>query len=187
MIRSFVTNRFLSYNFLICASKRFLLNHRKFSINIYQNNSRYSSNSIMTGTDIFKFSNYDSIGFDLDNTLLRYNVTNMMELEYNSLTKYLVEEKGYPKQYLYKPIDWDFLQKGLILDFERGNILKLGANSQILKATHGTKLLSEDQIIEYYGNDKKWNLTTQFSKDFLVAWNGPLAECFRTTLGNYIF
>lgn len=38
--------------------------------------SRYSANTIMTGTDLFKISDYDYIGFDLDNTLLQYKVNN---------------------------------------------------------------------------------------------------------------
>lgn len=42
--------------------------------NSNQLNSRFSATTIMTGTDLFKISDYDYIGFDLDNTLLQYKV-----------------------------------------------------------------------------------------------------------------
>lgn len=38
------------------------------------NYSRFSATTIMTGTDLFKISDYDYVGFDLDNTLLQYKV-----------------------------------------------------------------------------------------------------------------
>lgn len=34
--------------------------------------SRFSANTILTGTEMMKLTDYDCIGFDLDNTLLRY-------------------------------------------------------------------------------------------------------------------
>lgn len=37
--------------------------------------SRFSATTIMTGTDLFKVSDYDYVGFDLDNTLLQYKVS----------------------------------------------------------------------------------------------------------------
>jgi 5' nucleotidase family len=76
--------------------------------------------------DEFCFDSYDIIGFDLDNCLVRYNVKNMIYLEYNCLAKFLVK-RGYSKEFLLKPIeeDLDFLQKGLILDFEKGNLLRV--------------------------------------------------------------
>lgn len=39
------------------------------------NYSRFSATTIMTGTDLFKISDYDYVGFDLDNTLLQYKVS----------------------------------------------------------------------------------------------------------------
>ncbi len=42
------------------------------------NYSRFSATTIMTGTDLFKISDYDYVGFDLDNTLLQYKVRILM-------------------------------------------------------------------------------------------------------------
>ncbi|KXJ79143.1 hypothetical protein RP20_CCG002233 [Aedes albopictus] len=144
--------------------------------------SRYSANRIMTGSDTFRFSDYDCIGFDLDNTLLRYQIGNMIELEYRVMSKFLVEERGYSEKYLLQPPDLDFLQKGLIIDFQRGNILKLGPDGTIHQATHGTKKMAEAEIMAYYGDEKKWEVTTEYCENMLVAWNGPLSEKIRTVL-----
>lgn len=144
--------------------------------------SRFSANRIMTGRDIFKLMEYDCIGFDLDNTLLRYKVTNMVKLEYEVMSKFLIEEKGYSKEHLEKPIDPDFLQKGLIIDFQKGNVLKINPEGYILKATHGTKFITNAEIVEYYGIEKKWEVTTEYTQNMLIAWNGPLSEKLRTLL-----
>jgi 5' nucleotidase family len=146
--------------------------------------SRFSANTIMSGTDLFKISDYDCIGFDLDNTLVRYNITNMVKLEYDVLAKYLVEQKGHAKEFLYKPYDEgvDFLQKGLILDFHRGNLLRLGADGYIQRAAHGTKLMTEAEIVSDYGANRKWDVTTDYAKDMMKAWNTPLEKKMRTLL-----
>jgi hypothetical protein len=161
-----------------------VFSRRVFSPVIGRNYSRFSANTIMTGTDVFKISDYDCIGFDLDNTLVRYNISNMVKLEYELLAKYLVEEKGHSQEFLYKPYndDIDFLQKGLILDFQRGNQLRIGPDGYIQKAAHGTKMMTDAEIVADYGDERKWEVTTEYSGNMLVAWNGPLAEKMRTLL-----
>jgi len=146
--------------------------------------SRFSANTIMSGKDLFKISDYDCIGFDLDNTLVRYNITNMVKLEYEVLAKYLVEQKGHSKEFLYKPYDEDvdFLQKGLVLDFHRGNLLRLGADGYIQRAAHGTKLMTDAEIVDNYGANRKWDVTTEYVKNMMVAWNTPLEKKMRTLL-----
>nr|XP_012138265.1 PREDICTED: 5'-nucleotidase domain-containing protein 1 [Megachile rotundata] len=132
----------------------------------------------------FKLTNYDCIGFDLDNTLLNYNVTNLVHLVYNTLADYLIKEKGYDSKYLSKPLenkDLDFMQKGLFLDFEKGNLLRISADGTIQRACHGTSLLSIEQIKEIYC-DQRWEATDAFSKDMLSTWNGPISMKMRSLL-----
>ncbi|XP_017790577.1 PREDICTED: 5'-nucleotidase domain-containing protein 1 [Habropoda laboriosa] len=132
----------------------------------------------------FKFLDYDCIGFDLDNTLLRYNVTNMVHLVYQTLADYLIKEKGYNSKYLLKPLedkDLDFMQKGLFLDFERGNILRINADGVIQRACHGTKLLSIEKIKEIYP-EQRWEATDAFCNDMLSTWNGPISMRMRSLL-----
>lgn len=162
--------------------KNLLTPRNRLSRNIHNNYS--SASRILTQKmNKFKISDYNCVGFDLDNTLLRYNIPNMMTLEYNVLAKFLVDKKGYSANFLYRDVDLDFMQKGLILDFAHGNILRMGRGATIIRATHGTKLMSNEEIISTYGAERKWEPTSIFHSDFLVAWNGPLAEKFRTLLG----
>lgn len=138
----------------------------------------------MTGTDTFRISDYDVIGFDLDNTLLRYKVSAMVQLEYDCLAQYLVNVKGYSPKHLLKPLkdDLDFLQKGLILDLARGNVLKLSATGFIRKAAHGTRFMEDDEIRAVYGEERKWDLLVDYMDDMLLTWNGPLATSMRSLL-----
>ncbi|XP_022226689.2 5'-nucleotidase domain-containing protein 1 [Drosophila obscura] len=145
--------------------------------------SRYSASTIMTSyCKELHLKQYDIIGFDLDGTLLRYNLTNMSALIYDVLKRYLVENKGYSETLLELPMDLDFLQKGLFLDGPRGNILKLSSEAQILRATHGTRQLTNEEIVAIYGPERQWEVTTSFYKDPLSTWNGAASEQMRSLL-----
>ncbi|XP_055842883.1 5'-nucleotidase domain-containing protein 1 isoform X2 [Episyrphus balteatus] len=136
-------------------------------------------------TKAFSFNDYHVIGFDLDGTILRYNLDEVVPMEHELLCRYLVEHKGYSNQllaFLDKPCEMDFLQKGLFLDAERGNVLKLDNNGYILKANHGTRTMTDSEISNAYGCERKWSVTLQFINDPLCAWNGPLAEKMRSLL-----
>lgn len=138
----------------------------------------------MTNEEIFKISDYDCIGFDLDNTLLRYKVSAMVQLEFDVLTQFMVTHKGYDSKHLQRPLSdqIDFLQKGLIVDFRRGNLLKVRADGHILKAAHGTVFMSDAEIEFVYGPERVWTEVELFTKDLLCAWNGPAANKMRTLL-----
>ena len=131
---------------------------------------------------VFRLSDYDCIGFDLDNTICRYKLSQMVKLEYEVLAEYLVTQKGYNADYLMEPLEGalDFLQKGLVFDFQKGNILKLGSNGYISKGSHGTSFLTDTEIEGIYGPDRKWNMSVAFCQDMLEAWNGPMSERIRT-------
>jgi hypothetical protein len=131
---------------------------------------------------IFRLSDYDCIGFDLDNTICRYKLTQMVKLEYEVLANYLVTQKGHDAKYLLKPLETsiDFLQKGLVFDFNKGNILQLGSGGFIKKGSHGTRFMSDDEIQNIYGPDRKWNVSVAFCQNMLEAWNGPMSERIRT-------
>lgn len=132
----------------------------------------------------FKLSDYDCIGFDLDNTLLQYKVSNLIKLSYELMIDFLVEHKKYSAKYLKKTLtdsDFDFMQKGLVLDIKRGNILKLDANGLIWKATHGTKLLTTEELLSVYPN-QKFEFTEIFTTDLHSIWNGELSLQVRTLL-----
>ncbi|KAL3289719.1 hypothetical protein HHI36_023119 [Cryptolaemus montrouzieri] len=131
----------------------------------------------------FDILDYDCIGFDLDNTLARYKATAMVEMEYEIITQFLIKN-GFPKKHLLKPLDFDFLLKGLILDIEKGNILKVATDGKILSARHGTRMLSKGEINNYYPN-YHWDLIDLFIRDPQETWNGPNSEIIRALLDNY--
>ncbi|KYM79736.1 5'-nucleotidase domain-containing protein 1 [Atta colombica] len=149
-------------------------------------NDRYGfaySNPTKSDMDTFKFTDYDCVGFDLDNTLLRYNVTNLVCMEYEILAKFLVKIRGYNGSLL-KPLtddDLDFMQKGLLLDLERGNVLRISPDGIIRRACHGTCLLNMDQIREIYPEQKS-EITDTFCHNVMATWNGPLSEKVRSLL-----
>lgn len=126
----------------------------------------------------FKFTDYDCIGFDLDNTICRYKIGNMIKMEYMAISSYLVKEKKYSDKYLMLPIEenLDFMIKGLVLDLQRGNILRIDPNGHILHGTHGTKELSREELNAYYGEDRKWEVTSEYSTNPLQSWNGPTSQ-----------
>uniref|UniRef100_A0A8C7U3W7 5'-nucleotidase domain-containing protein 1 n=1 Tax=Oncorhynchus mykiss TaxID=8022 RepID=A0A8C7U3W7_ONCMY len=77
-------------------------------------------------TEYFSLSDCDVIGFDLDHTLCRYHLKETSRLIYESFTRYLVEHKDYDKDLLtLTPATWDFCFKGLVVDLEDGNLVKL--------------------------------------------------------------
>uniref|UniRef100_A0A8C4RQG9 5'-nucleotidase domain containing 1 n=1 Tax=Erpetoichthys calabaricus TaxID=27687 RepID=A0A8C4RQG9_ERPCA len=132
--------------------------------------------------DVFSLTECDVIGFDLDHTLCRYHLQETCRLLFESLAKYLVEHKGYDKDLLNITTEgWDFCFKGLVLDFEEGNLIKLAEDGTILRATHGTKNLSTNEIVQHYGKERKWkhfnNLNGTFTSN-LVFMFYPLAKYY---------
>ncbi|XP_033213087.1 5'-nucleotidase domain-containing protein 1 [Belonocnema kinseyi] len=131
-----------------------------------------------------RLCDYDCVGFDLDNTLLQYNITNLITLEYQLLVDFLVDMKKYSPKYLKEPFTekvMDFMQKGLILDFDRGNILKLDASGRIWRASHGTKLLTLEELESTYPG-LRWDVTDKFFQDMFSTWNGELSLKIRALL-----
>lgn len=164
--------------------RHFATNDAKMSAANVGNYSRFAANTILTGSDVLRISDYDCVGFDLDNTLLRYKLSAMVELEYEVLSQFLVEAKGYSAKYLLRPMkeNIDFLQKGLIVDFARGNVMKIAYDGYILRVAHGTRQLTNDEIVDAYGKERRWTATTGFCEDLLAAWHSDLALEMRTLL-----
>nr|XP_006825329.1 PREDICTED: 5'-nucleotidase domain-containing protein 1-like [Saccoglossus kowalevskii] len=112
----------------------------------------------MAADNTFCLNDFDAIGFDLDHTIAKYKLNEVMSLTYDSLAKYLIEKKGYDKVLL-EPMetDKDFLIRGLVFDIKLGNFLKLSEDGKILRASHGRKKMTDEEIEQDYGKDKKWH------------------------------
>ncbi|KAM6367993.1 dermatan-sulfate epimerase isoform 3-T6 [Alca torda] len=104
----------------------------------------------------FSLADCDVMGFDLDHTLCRYQLPHSARLIYDSFAHYMVTEKGYDEDLLtLAPDSLDFCCKGLVLDIEEGNFLKLAEDGTVLRASHGTKSMTSEEILEMYGR-REW-------------------------------
>lgn len=158
---------------------KFLLRESKNPSKSFRN---FSAISKVNENRNFKWSDYEVIGFDFDNTLVDYKKDNFIKLIYESWSRYLCDQKNYSKKYLRRPLegsDLDFLEKGLILDLKRGNVMRAGNDGEVLVACHGTRLMSESEVVEIYGADKKWEFLT---RNDIAYWNMEFSEEIRITL-----
>ncbi|CAK9215609.1 unnamed protein product [Sphagnum troendelagicum] len=109
-----------------------------------------------------------TIGYDMDYTLIHYNV-NAWEGRAYQYGMNNLRSMGYPVDGL--KFDPDLVIRGLILDKEKGNLVKADRFGYIKRAMHGTKMLSNRAISELYGrelvdlrNERRWEfLNTLFS------------------------
>ena len=119
------------------------------------------------------FHDVDVIGFDIDFTLLLYNKKNMTKLIYDSLCEFLIKHKNYPEKILYKE-NKDFVDshscKNIVLDFKKGNALKLRKDKSIIKCYHGKKELTKEEINSIYENGAfpAFETSILYTKDFYL-------------------
>jgi HAD superfamily 5'-nucleotidase-like hydrolase len=81
-----------------------------------------------------------AIGFDLDHTLAIYKPIPFERLAFDQAKRKLVE-RGYPREVLRLRHDHAFVIRGLIVDRQRGNILKMDRHHYVVQAYHGTRKL----------------------------------------------
>ncbi|KAL2630442.1 hypothetical protein R1flu_015128 [Riccia fluitans] len=109
-----------------------------------------------------------TIGYDMDYTLVHYNVKAWEGRAYDYGIAQL-KSMGYPVEGL--TFDPDLVIRGLILDKEKGNLVKADRFGYVKRAMHGTKMISNRAISELYGrelvdlrNERRWEfLNTLFS------------------------
>ncbi|KAJ5070627.1 5'-nucleotidase domain-containing protein [Anaeramoeba ignava] len=120
------------------------------------------------------------IGFDLDNTLIQYKIQNLAKLLFECIQNYLVKEPNLSnlKECVFNP---KICAKGNIIDFEKGNILKLDEENKITIAFHGSKRLSNQDIMKQYDNGFLKSFTGKRDEKFL-----PLATEFGIGLGSFV-
>ncbi len=78
-----------------------------------------------------------AIGFDMDYTLVRYNLEAFEIMTYKEIKKKLVDVKGYPKVINDLKFQLNLAIRGLVIDKPNGNVLKLSTYSKVKHAFHG--------------------------------------------------
>lgn len=91
-----------------------------------------------------------AIGFDMDHTLVRYHSDKFEKLTFDESIKKLINDKGYPKELENFSFDFNRAIRGLIVDKQHGNVLKVSLYNKIKHAYHGTKELSYKQQMKIY-------------------------------------
>lgn len=95
----------------------------------------------------------DWVGFDMDYTLAIYEQHAMDTLSVRLTVERLIK-RGYPERLKNLAFDTNFPIRGLLVDKDQGNILKLDRHKQVAKGFHGTRLLSQEEIDTLYHKNK---------------------------------
>jgi HAD superfamily 5'-nucleotidase-like hydrolase len=80
------------------------------------------------------------LGFDMDHTLVRYHSQAFEQTTHEMVLQKLVG-RGYPRDILALPFDFHLAIRGLVIDKQKGNLLKVSRHGAIRAAFHGTKPL----------------------------------------------
>jgi 5'-nucleotidase len=77
-----------------------------------------------------------SVGFDMDHTLVLYNRENFESLAFHETVKKFIAN-GYPEELGKLRFDPNFVIRGLLVDRQRGNLLKVDAHKYVKIGFHG--------------------------------------------------
>ena len=92
------------------------------------------------------------IGLDMDHTLIRYHTKNFEETVYKMVVERLIRDSHYPEVLRSLVFDFDKAIRGLVVDSQHGNILKLSRFGAIRQSYHGTKLIEFAEQQRIYGS-----------------------------------
>ncbi|KAL4579185.1 hypothetical protein LXL04_015322 [Taraxacum kok-saghyz] len=136
--------------------------------------SRHSPRGIFCSRTL-NLRSITAIGYDMDYTLMHYNVMAWEGRAYDYCMENL-KNVGFPVDGL--AFDPDLVIRGLVIDKEKGNLVKADRFGYVKRAMHGTQLLSTQAVTEMYGrelvdlrNESRWEfLNTLFSVSEAVAY-----------------
>ena len=81
------------------------------------------------------------IGFDMDHTLVRYDIEKFEKLVHEESLRKLRQLRDYPEAILQIPFEFDRVIRGLVVDQRNGNVLKLNLHGAIRQSYHGTQAI----------------------------------------------
>lgn len=97
---------------------------------------------------------FQAIGFDADHCLVKYNVLEISKMLIKKSLMDLHENEGWPKEILEFDTESSDIQACLnysLFDIDRGLVIKLGEDKEILAAMKGRRNMSQQEIEEAYG------------------------------------
>ena len=108
-----------------------------------------------------------SIGFDMDHTLALYNREEFETLAFRETLKKFIEA-GYPAELEALKFDPNFVIRGLLVDRDRGNLLKVDGYKYVKVAYHGHQKLEKTERHALY-NAKGYKADDYLSVDTFFA------------------
>ncbi|KAJ8560947.1 hypothetical protein K7X08_027137 [Anisodus acutangulus] len=137
-------------------------------------NARHSPRGIFCSRTL-NLRSISAIGYDMDYTLMHYNVMAWEGRAYDYCMENL-RNVGFPVDGL--AFDPELVIRGLVIDKEKGNLVKADRFGYIKRAMHGTRMLSTREVSEIYGRElvdlrkeSRWEfLNTLFSVSEAVAY-----------------
>jgi len=97
-----------------------------------------------------RMESIEAIGFDMDHTLAVYNTDNFNRLCFDLALERMISDLGYDPAIRSVRWDPDAVIRGLLVDKEHGNLLKVDAYSHVTRARHGFRFLDKDEIRVQY-------------------------------------
>ncbi len=97
-----------------------------------------------------RMESIEAIGFDMDHTLAVYNTKNFNHLCFDLALERLISDHGYDP--VIRTVRWDpdAVIRGLIVDKQEGNLLKLDAYNHVTRARRGFRFLEKDELRQVY-------------------------------------
>lgn len=94
-----------------------------------------------------------AIGFDMDYTLARYHRERLERLAHRLTIEKLVK-RGYPEDILKLQYDPSFVIRGLMVDKQLGNILKIDRHAHVGRVYHGRRELKKEERRALYRRER---------------------------------
>jgi FMN phosphatase YigB (HAD superfamily) len=117
------------------------------------------------------------IGLDMDHTLIRYHARRFEALVFKLVIEQLIKDKHYPALIKQLGFHFDDAIRGLVIDSQQGNILKLSRYGAIRQSAHGTKPIDFAEQKKIYrstyvdlGDPNYMVIDTSFSIAFCVLY-----------------
>ena len=99
---------------------------------------------------LLNFKKIKVVGFDMDYTLVPYDIDAFEGLVHSLAVKRLVEEYGYPREAADLHFERERAIVGLVIDRRRGNLLKLSRFGKVKMAAHGLEPIDFREQAELY-------------------------------------
>ena len=96
--------------------------------------------------------NIRAIGFDMDHTLAMYNRESFEALAFRATLQKFIDA-GYPAELEGLQFKPEFLIRGLLVDMDRGNILKVDGHKYVKTAFHGHTRLDKETRHKLYNSE----------------------------------